>query len=249
MANEMVPTLELDHSQLLATVRSQCDAVDRRFPGRGLAKVARQVHEATAHAPDLCDRIVQPLLVIRGSVAVLGLGLLAVVIFELSHLEFSGGDGWAVLEGVEAGISTVVYTGLSMIFLISIELRRRRKRALEALQELRALAHVLDMHQMNKDPELLILSGAAELDAEKLTLTPFLLERYFDYTADLLSMVGKLAAWYAQRINDAEVLTAVNEIESLTGSLSLKIWQKIQVLNQVRQHHRLEDDRGSALPG
>ena len=57
MANEMVPTLELDHSQLLATVRSQCDAVDRRFPGRGLAKVARQVHEATAHAPDLCDRI------------------------------------------------------------------------------------------------------------------------------------------------------------------------------------------------
>ena len=61
----------------------------------------------------------------------------------------------------------------------------------------------------------------------KRTLTPFELTRYLDYSAELLSLVGKLAALYAQHLNDAVVLSAVHEIETLTNELSVKVWQKV----------------------
>jgi len=212
---------------------AQVETVEQRFPGRGLVGVAKQVRGAAAHAPALCDHILRPNLLIRTSVLFLGVAIVAGLIVKMSVLDFGSADGWAVLEGLEAAINTAVYMGIAIFFLVSFETRRRRERALTALQELRALAHVLDMHQLNKDPERLIFVSESSNDEEKSSLSPFLLERYLDYTADLLAMVGKLAAWYAQRITDPEVLVAVNELEQLTGGLSLKIWQKIQIVNQV----------------
>jgi hypothetical protein len=226
-------TIALEHPRLLAMIDAQVAIVERRFADRGLCNVAQKVREAAAHAPEVCLHILKPNLVIRGGVLFLALSIVVLLLFQLSRLEFGAADGWAVLEGIEAAIGTAVYTGVAIFFLVSIELRRRRQRALEALQELRALAHVLDMHQTNKDPERFIFADEAAFDNDNAALTPFLLERYLDYTADLLSMIGKLAAWYAQQINDAEVLAAVNEIEQLTVNLSTKIWQKIQVVNQV----------------
>ncbi|MFT6596826.1 MAG: hypothetical protein ACJAT3_002810, partial [Akkermansiaceae bacterium] len=45
---------------------------------------------------------------------------------------------------------------------------------------------------------------------------------YLDYSGDLLSIVGKLAAYYAQNLQEWVVLDAVNEIETLTSTLSNK---------------------------
>jgi hypothetical protein len=47
----------------------------------------------------------------------------------------------------------------------------------------------------------------------------------------MLSIVGKIAALYAARLQDSVVLDAVNEIEDLTTALSTKIWQKITILH------------------
>ena len=226
-------SIQLEHKRLLAMLDAQVETVERRFPGRGLVGVAEQVRSAAARAPAICDYILRPNLVIRASVLLLGVAIVAGLIVKMSDLDFGNADGWAVLEGLEAAINTAVYMGIAIFFLVSFETRRRRERALTALQELRALAHVLDMHQLNKDPERLIFVSESADDEEKSSLSPFLLERYLDYTADLLAMVGKLAAWYAQRVTDPEVLLAVNELEQLTGGLSLKIWQKIQIVNQV----------------
>ena len=52
---------------------------------------------------------------------------------------------------------------------------------------------------------------------------------YLDYSSDLLSIVGKLAAYYGQHLQDRVVLDAVNEIENLTTGLSGKIWQKLSM--------------------
>ena len=233
MRRNATETVQLEHRRLLAMLDTQVETVEQRFPGRGLVEVAKQVRGAAARAPALCDHILRPNLLIRSSVLFLGVAIVAGLIVKMSDLNFGSADGWAVLEGLEAAINTAVYMGIAIFFLVSVETRRRRDRALTALQELRALAHVLDMHQLNKDPERLIFVRESANDEEKSSLAPFLLERYLDYTADLLAMVGKLAAWYAQRITDPEVLLAVNELEQLTGGLSLKIWQKIQIVNQV----------------
>jgi hypothetical protein len=65
------------------------------------------------------------------------------------------------------------------------------------------------------------------------------LTRYLDYCSELLSLVGKLAALYAQSTSDPVVLQAVNDIEQLTNGLARKIWQKIMML----------DDDVTATPG
>lgn len=48
----------------------------------------------------------------------------------------------------------------------------------------------------------------------------------------MLSLIGKIAALYAQHLNDSVVLEAVDEIEDLSNSLSHKIWQKITIISQ-----------------
>ena len=105
------------------------------------------------------------------------------------------------------------------------------------MQELRALAHVLDMHQFSKDPERLIhqelLTSEPGVDADGPSLSPFLTGRYLDYVSELLSLTGKVAALYARNTQDSVVLDAVNEIESLTNGFSRKIWQKIMILDSI----------------
>lgn len=46
----------------------------------------------------------------------------------------------------------------------------------------------------------------------------------------MLSISGKLAALFAQSVNDEVVIEAVNDIEELGTNLSRKIWQKIAMI-------------------
>ena len=63
------------------------------------------------------------------------------------------------------------------------------------------------------------------------TLSDFELARYLDYCSEMLALLGKIAALYAQTSTDREVISAVNEIEVLTSGLSGKIWDKIQAIH------------------
>jgi hypothetical protein len=62
-------------------------------------------------------------------------------------------------------------------------------------------------------------------------MTPYQLTRYLDYCSELLAITSKLAAVHAEGFDDASVLAAVNDVESLTQGLSSKIWQKIMILD------------------
>jgi len=61
--------------------------------------------------------------------------------------------------------------------------------------------------------------------------TPAELGRYLDYCSEMLSLTAKIAALFAGRFDDAVVLQAVDEVETLTTNLSGKIWQKIMILD------------------
>ena len=168
----------------------------------------------------------------------IGMGVV-VIKFAIGITAFYKNDAdiWSVLEGIEAAISTLVYLGLAFAFLFTVEVRMKRRRVLAAMQELRALAHVLDMHQFSKDPERLIhrelLASEPGVDADGAALSPFLTGRYLDYCSELLSLTGKVAALYARNVQDSVVLDAVNEIEGLTNGFARKIWQKIMILDSV----------------
>jgi hypothetical protein len=134
---------------------------------------------------------------------------------------------------MEAGINDIVLVGAAIFFLITFETRYKRGRALKSLHELRSIAHIIDMHQLTKDPERItnkhyFMTGTSP----KTTMTRFELRRYLDYCSEMLSLTGKIAALYVQDFNDSVALASVNEVETLCTGLSRKIWQKVLILQE-----------------
>ncbi len=110
------------------------------------------------------------------------------------------------------------------------------------------MAHIVDMHQLTKDPERMAggpgsggsggAGGNDTASSPERQLGSFELGRYFDYCSEALSMISKVAAIYVQGFSDPVVLEAVDEIEGLCSGLSRKIWQKILVLDQIAARAR-----------
>jgi fumarate reductase subunit D len=135
-----------------------------------------------------------------------------------------------VLGLAETAISDIVYAAIAIFFLWSFPERLQRSRLLSLLHQLRSTAHVIDMHQLTKDPEQLKPSWVPTAKSTKLNMSRDQVERYLDYCSEMLSLVGKTAALCAEESRDSLILETVSTIETLTVGLSRKIWQKISNL-------------------
>ena len=122
-------------------------------------------------------------------------------------------------QGLDAFINELVFVGLALLFLFTVENRIKRSRALKSLYVLRSLAHIVDMHQLTKDPERVAGGGRDTPSSPKRVLTPFELTRYLDYCSEMLALLSKLAALHTQHFNDPVTLEAVNDVENLTQGL------------------------------
>ena len=118
-----------------------------------------------------------------------------------------------------------------------MEVRLKRNRALKLLHELRSIAHIVDMHQLTKDPATITGTATRTPSSPKRSMTRFELSRYLDYCSEMSSLIGKIAALYVQKYDDPVVLSAVDQIEELTTSLSRKTWQKITINNHLQSDH------------
>jgi hypothetical protein len=137
------------------------------------------------------------------------------------------------VQGIESAMNIAVLVGLGLLALTRAESHWKRRRALGSLHALRSLAHVIDMHQLTKDPSDEGWVSAPTESSPKRDLTQSQLVRYLDYCSEMLSLIGKLAALYAQSYQDSAVVQSVNDIEMLTTNLSRKIWQKIAIVAQA----------------
>ena len=80
------------------------------------------------------------------------------MLIELSH-PTTADNVYSVLQGIEAAMNIIVLMGAALFFLVTIEDRLKRRRALTALHELRSIVHVIDMHQLTKDPSMGVSVG------------------------------------------------------------------------------------------
>ena len=228
----------LSADRIIETQRKLQERITRRFPSSGLSEVAEELSRVASEATQRAESIRRPHVPIRiGVVALLlgALGLVVAVIFS-SPLRTKAdlGEMMNLVQFADAAISTCVFLGVAILFLVSLEIRYRRARALAALHELRAIAHVVDMHQIAKDPEGLLRRGnLLTASGEQTTKTLFDLNRYLNYCNELLAILSKIAALYVQQFPDAAVVSAVDQVESLCSGLSHRIWQKIMVLDQT----------------
>ncbi|QDT38824.1 hypothetical protein [Stratiformator vulcanicus] len=230
---------ELADRKIIQTVERLELRIADRFPKSGIRAVCGRLLEISQQASARCRKIRSPLWGIRLLIGTCVLAIIAgstAVSIYLIRPPDGGRFGFA--EGVqifEAGINDLILLGAAIFFLTTIEARIKRSRALRALHELRSLAHIIDMHQLTKDPERTLTATGRTKHSPQSQLTAFELSRYLDYCSEMLSLIGKNAALYAQGFNDAQTVAAVNDIESLTSGMSRKIWQKIMILNTYRQ--------------
>ncbi len=115
----------------------------------------------------------------------------------------------------------------------TIETRVKRRRASKLLNELRVIAHVIDMHQLTKDPGMIFESENHTENSPRRKLSKFELQRYLEYCSEALSLIGKVAALYSQSLPSDVVVRTVNEIEVLSTGFSRKMWQKLIILNEM----------------
>jgi len=223
----------LEASAVLDTAQRLQQRICARFPTRNLGKVAEQLvgvstdlEKVAARTPAIrVLRVVSVVLItILVGIAAISLGAVAVELIE------NPSDAIDLMSTASNVISNLVYAGLAVLFLWVLPARLERRRLLGELHRLRSLAHVIDMHQLTKDPERFADAYRPTSQSVQVGLSPIDMATYLDYCSELLSLVAKTAAVYAERSTDPAVLATISDIENLTSGMARKIWQKLSLL-------------------
>ena len=234
MSGDLAP--RLDSAYVEQTVGRLEARIRARFPDRRLGDAARALRTAVPQIHDDFEasktRRRRVRWATRSVSVVVVLAAVATIVLALRDPVTRGTDSsveWLAI--LETTVNDLVFAGIAVFFLWAVPERFERRTLLDLLHRLRSLAHVVDMHQLDKDPEQTRLDyhPTAEsptrriMDAEEL-------HHYLDYCSELVSLIAKTAALCAERTSDPVVLGTVSEIETLTAQMSQKIWQKISLL-------------------
>ena len=166
-----------------------------RFPKRGLRQVAADLAvlidavETGANSTQgrvriarIASRVVM-VLILAGTLVALGLGFKDAIVDPNGEIT----NSLDVLPLIETTINDVVFAGIAVFFLYSFPERVQRGRLLNLLHQLRSTAHIIDMHQLTKDPEQLQSSFVPSAVSKPLELNRDEMERYLDYCSELLA--------------------------------------------------------------
>lgn len=223
---------KLDVTEINSTIEKLLIRIQERFPQSGLSKVCSDLMGIAKESNRTIEWISKPNYIMRVIIVAVIISLGVAGVYSMVHLDLQV-DNLGIAEFVqmtEAALSEIVLIGAGIVFLVTFEVRRKRKRVITATNRLRCLAHIIDAQQLTKDPDRVSTACVTTQHSPKHTLNEFELGRYLDYCTEMLSLVGKIAFLYVQNFNDPIANEAVNDLENLTTGLSRKIWQKIMIL-------------------
>jgi hypothetical protein len=223
----------LNPEEVVSTTQLLSERIQHRFPESDLWDVSQQLLEVAQEGYTRSLWMDRPLLGLRVLAVLLVVISCCLIFYSAQFIKVENEQVTIpeILQAIEAATSELIILGAGLVFLFTIEIRVKRRRGFQALHELRAMAHIIDMHQLTKDPARLNNTTAIWTPVSPQPgLDAFLLSRYLDYCSEMLAILGKVAALYAQRFADPVLLAGVDEIETLTSGLSRKIWQKIMII-------------------
>ncbi|SMP58855.1 hypothetical protein SAMN06265222_106135 [Neorhodopirellula lusitana] len=253
-------SLQLRDDFIVETIAKLQQRISERFPDSGLCSLCGDLLQVARQASQRSQIIDRPILWIRVAGYTMAVSLVILLLWvlatwvrlptqDITEQRISLSLFLATIETVS---NEVILLGAGIYFLISLETRIKRKRALSAVHELRSLCHIIDMHQLTKDPERILAGWKSTTNSPRQHMTPLELNRYLDYCSEMLSLTGKIAALYVRRFDDSASVAAVSEVEQLSTGLSRKIWQKIIILNQSvppGEHRHLSPPGDLTSPG
>jgi hypothetical protein len=220
----------IDAQLVLQTLEKLRLRIDERFPKASLGKVCADIALLATETQSRVTGLAKPMIWIRAGVGLVlaaGAGLAADGIHAIGFRSRET-EMLSLVPALESAVNLLLVVGAGVFSLTSLEARLKRHTAMKALHEIRSIIHVIDMHQLTKDP---VMFGAKRTKASPShELSPFELVRYLDYCSEMLSLSGKLAALYAQDFSDRDVIDAASDIEQLATNLSQKVWQKITIV-------------------
>jgi hypothetical protein len=210
--------------RLIETADRVRGRIAERFPKAGLGKVAAAVVEVTREAVATAERINRPNWWLRGGLIGLAVLVVAGAVIVALSLRDQSTLTTRIMEPLRLA---PLYLGAIVVFFWTLEARFKRAKAVKAIHELRALAHLIDMHQLSKDPE-------RRGEGDSPGYTPEELQHYLRYCTELLGIITKLGQLYVEDFPDGTTLAAVDQLENLGTGLSQKIWQKLMILERIR---------------
>lgn len=223
----------LRHDKIVKTIELLEIRIGERFPEANLRLLCQEFLQLSKESQRKIDWLGKPDFrwrLLSFMIILLGIGLI-VYTFSLAEFNLNKITFTDIITLSEAAVNDLVLFGAALFFIFTLENRVKRSRAMDQLNQLRALAHVIDMHQLTKDPNIRGEHSLRTDNSPKRELSAFELQRYLEYCSEMLSLIGKIAALYAQNLPDEVVIDAANDIEVLTTGLSQKIWQKLSILH------------------
>jgi hypothetical protein len=240
--------VQLEARSIIQTIAALENRISERFPGSGLSAVCGELRQLSIETESTTRRIAVPIWPLRLG-AYGGILLVLVVFGTIARTAFALSPGIIsipeLIQATDAGLNVLIFLSIAIYFLFSLEERFKRRAALKSLHNLRSIVHIVDMHQLTKDPEFVLWPEGQRTHPPRKHLTRFQLSRYLDYCSELLSLTSKVAALLVQELKDPVVLEAVSDVENLTSALSNKIWQKIMILDTAGGG----GDSGAGRPG
>lgn len=226
-------TIKLDIDRTLETIALLRLRINERFPDSGLSGVCTGLYEIGLQTKENIKSLAKPIWWLRISFAL----LISITIIIPIYIFFYNQEINLIhlypiksAEELESTIQILIFSAAAIFFFVKLEESIKTKRILSYLYQLRTIAHIIDMHQLTKEPKSLLATRTKNSPTRDLT-NPQLL-RYLDYCCELLSLTSKISALYSNDFKNALILDTINEIEDLTLGLTQKIWQKINIISK-----------------
>ncbi|MBN1817866.1 MAG: hypothetical protein JW828_10935 [Sedimentisphaerales bacterium] len=226
----------LQPAKIVGTIEQLRLRILDRFPRSGLSQICTQFLTLAKETDRQIEWIERPNWVYRLAVAFIVVVAVVAVVYVVGAMELkletlSPADLATIIDST---FNEVILIGAALVFLVSIETRAKRRKVVRSVNRLRCLAHIIDAHQLTKDPNITPDSKDNTIHSPRRQLTPYELNRYLDYCTELLSLVGKVGFLYVQSFHDPVAVKSVNDLESLTTGMARKIWQKIMMIRDQK---------------
>eukprot|EP01037_Dinobryon_pediforme_P020029 gene20029-20559_t len=150
------PYRRLDPGLVVETIGQLQARIEARFPRSELAGVCAELQRLGEESRRRARSFARPNWLLRLAVLVVMAGALAVIGLVGLELDLDPGTRnlFSLIPSIDAFFNVTVLVGATCFSLFTIEARLIRARAATALRPLRAIIHVIDMHQLTKDPSV-----------------------------------------------------------------------------------------------
>ena len=218
----------LDPAKIIETAENLARRIGDSLPASSLAGLAAQLRGShvrpmiapAARSPNYAIRAASLLAI---AATILGLWYLVSHI----HTRWEFGTITELFEATDAGFNLLVLLAGALWFLITLETRFKRKKALGFIEELREFIHVIDVTQLYYTPDLYKVDSANSGTSLNIDYT------YPLFCTEMLAVISNLAPIYTRGAVGDSILRAVSEVEMLANAVSAKLLSKAESVRGV----------------